>query len=75
MSAPGAAWSAEEEELLRSLAAAGESAAAISTLLNRAPHAVRRQARVLNIALARSLPGPKTKGKYQSRQQIARFND
>jgi hypothetical protein len=45
------------------MAAAGESAAAISTLLKRAPHAVRRQARVLNIALARSLPGPKTKWK------------
>ena len=63
MSAPGPAWSAEEEELLRSLAAAGESAAAISTLLKRTPHAVRKRAHVLNITLARSLPGPKTKWK------------
>jgi len=37
MSAPGPAWSDEEEDLLRSLAAAGESAAAIATLLNRRP--------------------------------------
>jgi hypothetical protein len=57
------------------MAAAGESAAAISTLLKRAPHTVRRRAKLLKINLARSLPGPKTKGKYQSRQQIARFND
>jgi hypothetical protein len=64
MSAPGPAWSAEEQELLQSLAAAGESAAAIATLLNRAPHAVRKRAHVLNIRLVRSLPGPKTKGKF-----------
>jgi hypothetical protein len=63
MSSPAPAWSDEEEDLLRSLAAAGESASAISTLLNRAPHAVRRQAHLLNIRLARSLPGPKTKWK------------
>jgi hypothetical protein len=63
MSAPGPAWSDEEEDLLRSLAAAGESAAAIATLLNRAPQ-VRKQAHVLNIRLVRSLPGPKTKRKY-----------
>ena len=75
MTAPGPAWSAQEEELLLSLAAAGESAAAISTLLKRSPHAVRTRAKVLKIKLARSQPGPKTKGKYQSRQQIARFND
>jgi hypothetical protein len=63
MSAPGPAWSAEEEELLRSLAAAGESAAAIAALRNRAPHAVRRRAHLLNIKLVRSLPGPKMKWK------------
>jgi hypothetical protein len=62
MSAPGPAWSAEEEDLLRSLAAAGESAAAIAILLNRTPHAVRKRAHVLKIKLARSLPGLKAKG-------------
>jgi hypothetical protein len=64
MTAPTPPWTPEEEGLLRSMAAAGESASAISTLLNRAPHAVRRQAHLLNITLARSPPGPKTKGKY-----------
>jgi hypothetical protein len=61
MSAPGPAWSAEEEELLRSLAAAGESAVAIATLLKRSRRAVRRRADLLKIKLARSLPGPKSK--------------
>jgi len=51
------------------MAAAGESATAISTLLKRTPHAARKRAKVLKINLARSLPGPK--GKYQSRQQTA----
>ncbi len=63
MNAPGAAWSAEEEELLRSLAAAGESATAISTLLKRSHHAVRKRAHLLEIKLARSPPGLKAKGK------------
>jgi hypothetical protein len=51
MSAPGPAWSAEEEDLLRSLAAAGESAAAIATLhasvltYSRSSWHVRRQGR------------------------------
>jgi hypothetical protein len=63
MSASGPAWSAEEEDLLRSLAAAGESAAAISTLLKRSHHAVRSRAKVLKIKLARSPPGRKGKGK------------
>jgi hypothetical protein len=71
MSATGPAWSAEEEDLLRSLAAAGESAAAISTLLKRSPHAVRKRAKVLKIKLARSQSGRKPKGKYQARQQTA----
>jgi hypothetical protein len=53
MSAPGPAWSAEEEELLRSLAAAGESAAAIATRLKRSNHAVRKRADLLEIKLAR----------------------
>jgi hypothetical protein len=63
MSAPGPAWSAEEEELLRSLAAAGESAVAIATLLKRSHHAVRKRADLLEIKLARSLPRPKPKWK------------
>jgi hypothetical protein len=63
MSTPGPAWSAEEEELLRSLAAAGESAAAIATLLKRSHHAVRKRAHLLEIKLARSLSGPKSKWK------------
>jgi hypothetical protein len=53
------------------MAAAGESAAAISTLLKRSPHAVRKRGKVLKIKLARSQPGRKPKGKYQSRQQTA----
>jgi hypothetical protein len=63
MTAPGLAWSAEEEELLRSLAAAGESAVAIATLLKRSHHAVRKRADLLAIKLARSLPGSKPKWK------------
>jgi hypothetical protein len=63
MTAPTPPWTPEEEGLLRSMAAAGESAAAISTLIERSPHAVRKRAQVLNITLARSLPGPKTKWK------------
>jgi hypothetical protein len=61
MSAPGPAWSAKEEELLRSLAAAGESAVAIATLLKRSHHAVRKRADLLKIKLARSPPGRKAK--------------
>jgi hypothetical protein len=63
MTAPGPAWSDEEEELLRSLAAAGESVVAIATLLKRSHHAVRKRADLLEIKLARSLPGPKPKWK------------
>jgi hypothetical protein len=54
MTAPGPAWSDEEEELLRSLAAAGESAVAIATLLKRSHHAVRKRAHLLERAEARS---------------------
>jgi hypothetical protein len=61
MTAPGPAWSAEKEDLLRSLAAAGESAVAIATLLKRSDHAVGKRADLLEIKLARSLPGPKSK--------------
>jgi hypothetical protein len=61
MSAPGLPWTPEEDRLLRSMGAAGESAAAIARLLKRTPDAVRKRARMLKIKLARSRPGPKTK--------------
>ena len=37
MSAPGPPWTPEEDGLLRSMGAAGESAAAISALIKRSP--------------------------------------
>jgi hypothetical protein len=45
------------------MGAAGESAAAIATLLKRTPDAVRKRAHLLKIKLARSQPGLKAKGK------------
>jgi hypothetical protein len=67
MSAPpyntGHAWTPEEEGLLRSMGAAGESAAAIARRLKRTVSGVRKRAHLLKIKLARSPPGPKTKGK------------
>jgi hypothetical protein len=63
MSAPEFPWTPEKEGLLRSMAAAGESTAAIATLLKRTPDAVRSRARLLKIKLARSPPGLKAKGK------------
>ena len=57
------AWTPEKDGLLRSMGAAGESTAAIATLLKRTPDAVRRRARLLKIKLARSPPGLKAKGK------------
>jgi hypothetical protein len=45
------------------MGAAGESAAAIATLLKRTPHAVRKRAQLLKIKLARSPPGLKAEGK------------
>jgi hypothetical protein len=41
MSAPASPWTPEEDVLLRSIGAAGESVAAIAMLLKRSPHAVR----------------------------------
>ena len=46
MSAPESPWTPEKDGLLRSMAAAGESTAAIATLLKRTPDAVRRRARL-----------------------------
>jgi len=63
MSAPGPPWTPEKDGLLRSMGAAGESAAAIATLLKHSPHAVRKRAHLLKIKLARSPPGLKAKGK------------
>jgi hypothetical protein len=63
MRAPRSPWTPEKEGLLRSMAAAGESIAAIATLLKRTPDAVRSRARLLKIKLARSPPGLKAKGK------------
>jgi hypothetical protein len=61
MSAPGPPWTPEKDRLLRSMGAAGESAAAIATLLKHTPHAVRKRAHLLKIKLARSPPGQKAK--------------
>jgi hypothetical protein len=45
------------------MVAAGESATAIATLLKRTAAGVRKRAHLLKIKLARSPPGPKSKGK------------
>jgi hypothetical protein len=63
MRAPWHTWTPEEDGLLRSMGAAGESTAAIAILLKCIPEAVRRRARLLKIKLARSPPGLKAKGK------------
>ncbi|MDX6456301.1 MAG: hypothetical protein QOD48_2408 [Gaiellaceae bacterium] len=63
MSAPRPPWTPYEDGLLRSMGAAGESAAAIATLLKRSAPGVRKRAHLLKIKLARSPPGPKPKGK------------
>jgi hypothetical protein len=63
MSAPGPPWTPEEDALLRSTGAAGESATAIATLLKRQAAGVHQRAHILEIRLARSLPGPKPKWK------------
>ena len=63
MSTPRHAWTPEEDGLLRSIGAAGESVAAIATLLKRSPHGVRKRAYSLKIKLARSQPGLKAKPK------------
>jgi hypothetical protein len=63
MTAPGPAWTPEEDALLRSMGAAGESATAIATLLKRKAAGVHQRAHILEIRLARSLPGAKPKWK------------
>jgi len=71
MSAPRPPWTPEDDGLLRSMGAAGESATAIATLLKRKAAGVHQRAHLLEIRLTRSPPGRKRKGKYQSRQQTA----
>jgi hypothetical protein len=63
MSASGPPWTPERDGPLRSMGAAGESAAAIATLLKQSPQAVRKRAHLLKIKLARSPPGTKPKRK------------
>jgi hypothetical protein len=63
MTVPAPPWTPEEDGLLRSMGAAGESATAIAMLLKRKAAAVHQRAKILEIRLARSLPGPKLKWK------------
>jgi hypothetical protein len=63
MTVPGLPWTPEEDGLLRSMGAAGESANAIATLLKRKAAGVHQRAHILEIKLARSPPGPTTKWK------------
>src|SRR5258708_5122537 len=53
MSAPWPRWTPEEDGLLRSMGAAGESATAIATLLKRKAAGVHHRAHLLEIKLAR----------------------
>jgi hypothetical protein len=59
MSAPRHTWTPEEDGLLRSMGANGESTTEIATLLKHTPDAVRKRAHLLKIKLARSQPGLK----------------
>jgi hypothetical protein len=54
-------WTPEEDSLLRSMAAAGESVHAIMKPLKRTENAVRNRARVLKIKLASVPLGRKAK--------------
>jgi hypothetical protein len=59
----GRQWTPEEEGLLRSMAAAGESVAVIATPLKRSAASIRKRARILGIKLARVPSGLKANGK------------
>ena len=59
-------WTPEEDGLLRSMAAAGESVAAIMKLLKRTEAAIRNRARILKIRLASVPLGRKVKTKRPS---------
>ena len=54
-------WTPEEDSLLRSMAAAGESVAAIMKPLKRSKGSIRNRARILKIKLASVPAGPKAK--------------
>ena len=56
-------WTPEEDGLLRSMAAAGESVAAIMKLLKRTEAAIRNRARILKIRLASVPLGRKVKAR------------
>ena len=64
----GPSWTSEDDGLLRSMAASGESSDAIGKLLNRTASAIRKRARTLQIKLARSRPGPKVKRRVVTKQ-------
>jgi hypothetical protein len=63
MSAPRPPWTPEEDGLLRSMGAAGESATAIAAMLKRKAAGLHQRAHLLEIELARSPAGPKRKWK------------
>ena len=56
-------WTPEEDGLLRSMAAAGESVRAMTKPLKRSEGSVRNRARILKIKFARIPPGRKAKEK------------
>jgi hypothetical protein len=56
-------WTPEQDALLRSMAAAGESVAAITKPLKRTADSVRRRARTLQIKFARVPLGRRPKAK------------
>jgi hypothetical protein len=60
-------WTPEEDGLLRSMAAAGESVAAIMKPLNRTAKSVRRRAGVLKIKLASVPPRAEAEGELKMR--------
>ena len=64
----GPSWTSEDDGLLRSMAASGESSGAIGKLLNRTASAIRKRARTLQIKLAHSRPGPKAKRRVVTKQ-------
>jgi hypothetical protein len=59
----GLRWTPEEDGLLRSTAAAGESASVIAQPLKRSADSVRKRARTLKIKLAHFPSGPKPRTK------------
>jgi len=59
----GLRWTPVEDGLLRSMAAAGESAAVIAKPLKRSADSVRKRARTLKIKLAHFPSGPQARSK------------